>query len=97
VLNDDRGVRIFSLDEPVRGEQLGCAPIHSQCGTETDKERVVQIAVFGFHDKESVMSRRSRPELIDCGHVSRRTRGLPFLIAFEAVNPPFNRIFLIGP
>ena len=42
------------------------------------------------------MSRRNPPELIDCGQVSRRTHGLPFLIAYEAVSPPFNRIFLIG-
>jgi hypothetical protein len=43
------------------------------------------------------MSGQPPVELIDCGRASARTCGLPFLIADEAVVPPFNKIFLIEP
>jgi hypothetical protein len=36
-------------------------------------------------------------ELLDCGRVSTRTRGLPYQLLYEAVSPPFNRIFVIWP
>jgi hypothetical protein len=41
------------------------------------------------------MSKKNCSELIDCGRVSTRTRGLPVQLLFEAVNPPFNRIFVV--
>jgi hypothetical protein len=43
------------------------------------------------------MSKRNCSELIECGRVSTRTRGLPYQLLYEAVNPPFNRIFFIWP
>ncbi|MDB6100396.1 MAG: hypothetical protein JWO52_395 [Gammaproteobacteria bacterium] len=43
------------------------------------------------------MSRKNCCELSDCGRVSTRTRGLPFQLLFEPVNPPFNRIFVVWP
>jgi hypothetical protein len=42
------------------------------------------------------MSKQCSLELMDCGRASARTRGLAFLIAYENVNPPFNRMYLIG-
>jgi len=32
--------------------------------------------------------------LVDCGRVSKRTRGLPLLILFEFSAPPNDRLFL---
>ena len=32
--------------------------------------------------------------LVDCGRVSRRTRGIPLLILFELGTPPNDRLFL---
>ncbi|MDB6159241.1 MAG: hypothetical protein JWO04_2947 [Gammaproteobacteria bacterium] len=43
------------------------------------------------------MSNKNCSELLDCGRVSTRTRGLPYQLLFEAVSPPFNRIFLTWP
>ena len=33
-------------------------------------------------------------EMIDCGRVSERTQGFPFLLFFEQMNPPFNTLLL---
>jgi hypothetical protein len=33
-------------------------------------------------------------EMIDCGRVSERTQGFPFLLLWEPVNPPFNTLIL---
>jgi hypothetical protein len=87
---------------PHRREHFDRAPIHGIAllqELETDKERVVRNAVSGpnYDDKESVMSKRNGPELIDCGRVSARTRGMAYQILFENVSPPFDRIFLIWP
>jgi len=43
------------------------------------------------------MSKRNGPELIDCGRVVARTRGMAYQLLFENVSPPFDRIFLIWP
>jgi hypothetical protein len=43
------------------------------------------------------MSMKYRCELIDCGRVSARTRGLSFQLLFEPVNPLFGRIFIAWP
>jgi hypothetical protein len=32
--------------------------------------------------------------LVDCGRVSKRTRGIPLLILFELGTPPNDRLFL---
>jgi len=43
------------------------------------------------------MSKKKCCELMDCGRASARTRGLPYQLLFEPVNPPWNRIFVVWP
>jgi hypothetical protein len=81
----------LSLDARHRGAQFGGS---DPWPVETDKERVVHLK---YDDKESVMSKKNCSGLLDCGRVSTRTRGLPYQLLFEAVSPPFNRIFLTWP
>ena len=34
--------------------------------------------------------------LIDCGRVSKMTRGVPLLLIFELGTPPTNRLYYLG-
>jgi hypothetical protein len=89
-------VRFFRLTRGAVGRILTLLPIQSLSGKPTtDRERVVRHDPAAADDTESVMSTNHRIELVDCGQVSRRTRGLAFQLLLENVNPPFNRIFLI--
>ena len=88
-------VRFFRLTRGAVGRILTLLPIRSLAAKSTaDRQRVPRHARAAY-DKESVMSGNQRIELVDCGQVSRRTRGLAFQLLLENVNPPFNRIFLI--
>jgi hypothetical protein len=88
-------VRFFRLTRGAVGRILTLLPIQSLAAkSTTDRERVPRHARAAC-DNESVMSGNQRIELVDCGQVSRRTRGLAFQLLLENVNPPFNRIFLI--
>lgn len=89
-------VRFFRLTRGAVGRILTLLPIQSRAAKSiTDRERVLRHASAASFDTESVMSGNQRIELVDCGQVSRRTRGLAFQLLLENVNPPFTRIFLI--
>jgi hypothetical protein len=89
-------VRFFRLTRGAVGRILTLLPIQSLAAKSTaNRERVPRHASAASCDKQSVMSGNQLIELVDCGQVSRRTRGLAFQLLLENVNPPFNRIFLI--
>jgi hypothetical protein len=71
-------VRFLRLTRGIVGRILTLLPIRKPAWKfTTDTER----------------SRSGPVELVDCGQVSRRTRGLAFQLTLENANPPFNRMY----
>jgi hypothetical protein len=87
-------VRFLRLTRGIVGRILTLLPIRKPAWKlTTDTERVGHHAVAASADRAPVLSRSGTVELVDCGQVSRRTRGLAFQLTLENVNPPFNRIY----